>query len=195
MNGYNFTERTRKVLALAREEGMRLGHEHVAPEHILLGLVREGEGVAAAVLQKLDVDLGDLRNRIESRTSAGSDLDQRAFDLPYTSQAKRVLEAAMREAQQLNHSYVGTEHLLLGILRDEASIATKVLQGELGITVDMARAETLRLLGADPGAGDGSSRREGSALEFDIRVTYPDGRVEQHRCTGRFAALRKIASL
>ncbi|HEX6250960.1 MAG TPA: ATP-dependent Clp protease ATP-binding subunit [Gemmatimonadaceae bacterium] len=146
MNGYNFTERVRKVLAMAREEASRLHHEYVGTEHILLGLIREGEGVAATVLQNLNVDLEEIQQKIEETVKKGK--APQASDLPYTSRAKKVLELAMAEARDLNHSYVGTEHLLLGLLREEKGIAAQVL-ADAGINLDAARAETLRLLGTE----------------------------------------------
>ncbi len=148
MNGYNFTERVRKVLAMAREEAARLHHEYVGTEHILLGLIREGEGVAAAVLQNLNVDLDDVTQKIEETVKKGKAAQATGPDLPYTSRAKKVLELAMAEARDLNHSYVGTEHLLLGLLREEKGIAAQVLT-DAGVNLDAARAETLRLLGTE----------------------------------------------
>src|SRR5678816_407345 len=127
MNGYNFTERVRKVLAMAREEAARLHHEYVGTEHILLGLIREGEGVAATVLQNLSVELDDIQQKIEETVKKGKAGQTTGPDLPYTSRAKKVLELAMSEARELNHSYVGTEHLLLGLLREEKGIAAQVL--------------------------------------------------------------------
>jgi ATP-dependent Clp protease ATP-binding subunit ClpC len=154
MNGYNFTERVRKVLAMAREEASRLHHEYVGTEHILLGLIREGEGVAATVLQNLSVDLEEIQQKIEETVKKGK--APQASDLPYTSRAKKVLELAMAEARDLNHSYVGTEHLLLGLLREEKGIAAQVL-ADAGINLDAARAETLRLLGTEmPQGGQGA---------------------------------------
>src|SRR5437762_3057410 len=114
MNGYNFTDRVRKVLQMAREEAARLHHEYVGTEHILLGLIREGEGVAAAVLTNLNVDLEEIQQKIEETVKKGKAAAAAGPDLPYTSRAKKVLELAMSEARELNHSYVGTEHLLLG---------------------------------------------------------------------------------
>src|SRR5689334_16783977 len=148
MNGYNFTERVRKVLAMAREEAARLHHEYVGTEHILLGLIREGEGVAAAVLQNLNVDLDDIQQKIEETVKKGKAAQATGPDLPYTSRAKKVLELAMGEARELNHSYVGTEHLLLGLLREEKGIAAQVLT-DAGVNLEAARAETLRLLGTE----------------------------------------------
>jgi ATP-dependent Clp protease ATP-binding subunit ClpC len=157
MNGYNFTERVRKVLQMAREEAQRLHHEYVGTEHILLGLIREGEGVAAAVLQNLSVDLDDIQQKIEETVKKGKAGQTTAPDLPYTSRAKKVLELAMSEARELSHSYVGTEHLLLGLLREEKGIAAQVLT-DAGVNLDAARAETLRLLGTEmPSQGGGAT--------------------------------------
>ncbi len=167
MNGYNFTDRVRKVLQMAREEAARLHHEYVGTEHILLGLIREGEGVAAAVLTNLNVDLDEIQQKIEETVKKGkAPAAAGPPDLPYTSRAKKVLELAMSEARELNHSYVGTEHLLLGLLREEKGIAAQVLT-DAGVNLEQGRAETLRLLGSDmpqapkgAGAAPGSSRSE-----------------------------------
>ncbi len=148
MNGYNFTDRVRKVLQMAREEAARLHHEYVGTEHILLGLIREGEGVAAAVLTNLNVDLDEIQQRIEETVKKGKSPAPEGPDLPYTSRAKKVLELAMSEARELNHSYVGTEHLLLGLLREEKGIAAQVLT-DSEVSLEQARAETLRLLGSE----------------------------------------------
>jgi ATP-dependent Clp protease ATP-binding subunit ClpC len=157
MNGYNFTERVRKVLAMAREEAARLHHEYVGTEHILLGLIREGEGVAAAVLQNLSVDLEEVQQKIEETVKKGKAAQSTGPDLPYTSRAKKVLELAMGEARELNHSYVGTEHLLLGLLREEKGIAAQVLT-DAGVNLEAARTETLRLLGTEmPQGGSGAT--------------------------------------
>src|SRR5215472_2552299 len=123
MNGYNFTERVRKVLAMAREEAARLHHEYVGTEHILLGLIREGEGVAAQVLQNLSVELDDIQQKTEQMVKRGRAGQTIGPDLPYTSRAKKVLELAMGEARSLNHAYVGTEHLLLGLMREKQGVA------------------------------------------------------------------------
>jgi ATP-dependent Clp protease ATP-binding subunit ClpC len=144
---YNFTDRVRKVLAMAREEAIRLQHDYVGTEHILLGLIKEGEGVAAAVLTNLNVDLEQINERIEEAVRKGK-ATIALGELPYTSRAKKVLEYAMAEARELNHSYVGTEHLLLGLLREEKGIAAQVLNS-LGVTLEDARAETLKLLGSE----------------------------------------------
>ena len=146
MNGYNFTDHVRRVLQLAREEAARLHNEHVGTEHILLGLIREGEGVGAAVLTNLNVDLEEIKQRIEETVKPGKTAAAAGPDLPYTSRAKKVLEFAMSEARELNDKYVGTEHLLLGVLREEKGIGAQVLT-DAGVTLETARSEVLRALG------------------------------------------------
>jgi ATP-dependent Clp protease ATP-binding subunit ClpC len=141
---------------MAREEAARLHHEYVGTEHILLGLIREGEGVAAAVLQNLNVDLEEIQQKIEETVKKGKAAAATGPDLPYTSRAKKVLELAMTEARELNHSYVGTEHLLLGLLREEKGIAAQVLT-DAGVNLEQSRAETLRLLGSDMPQAQASS--------------------------------------
>jgi len=146
MNGYNFTDRVRRVLQLAREEAARLHHQYVGTEHILLGLIREGEGVGVTVLTNLNVDLEEISRRIEETVKKGGAAGSAGPDLPYTSRAKKILEFSMSEARQLNHRYVGTEHLLLGVLREEKGIGAQALR-EAGVTVEAARSEVLRVLG------------------------------------------------
>jgi ATP-dependent Clp protease ATP-binding subunit ClpC len=148
MQGYNFTERVRKVLAMAREESVRLRHEYVGTEHMLLGIIREGGGVAATVLQNLGVELDEIRQKIEESVKKGKADQMTGPDLPYTSRAKKVLELAMSEARALNHSYVGTEHLLLGLLAEARGLAAQAL-GSFGVTLEKARAEMSRILGTE----------------------------------------------
>jgi ATP-dependent Clp protease ATP-binding subunit ClpC len=148
---YNFTDRVRKVLAMAREEAIRLQHDYVGTEHILLGLIREGEGVAATVLTNLDVDLDAVHEGVEESVRKGK-ATIALGELPYTSRAKKVLEFAMAEAREMNHSYVGTEHLLLGLLREEKGIAAQVLN-TMGVTLETTRSETLKVLGSDVDTG------------------------------------------
>ena len=167
MNGYNFTERVRKVLAMAREEAARLHHEYVGTEHILLGLIREGEGVAATVLQNLNVELDEIQQKIEETVKKGKAAQATGPDLPYTSRAKKVLELAMAEARELNHSYVGTEHLLLGLLREEKGIAAQVLT-DAGVNLDAARAETLRILGTEMPPASASGQQGGSTPQTSM---------------------------
>ncbi len=148
---FNFTERVRKVLSMARQEAIRLQHDYVGTEHILLGLIREGEGVAAHVLGNLSVDLDQVHERVTESVRPGK-ATIALGELPYTSPAKNVLDFAMAEARDLNHSYVGTEHLLLGLLRESKGIAAQVLNS-LGVSIEDARAETLKVLGSDVGSG------------------------------------------
>lgn len=174
---YNFTDRVRKVLAMAREEAIRLQHDYVGTEHILLGLIREGEGVASAVLQNLSVDLDQIHERVEESVRKGKATISLG-ELPYTSRAKKVLEFAMAEARDFNHSYVGTEHLLLGLLREEKGIAAQVLNS-LGVTLDEARGETLKVLGSDmspsepAGIGGGGDVTPGSGKGGDKKSKTP----------------------
>ena len=174
---YNFTDRVRKVLAMAREEAIRLQHDFVGTEHILLGLIREGEGVASAVLQTLSVDLDQIHERVEESVRKGKATISLG-ELPYTSRAKKVLEFAMAEARDFNHSYVGTEHLLLGLLREEKGIAAQVLNS-LGVTLDEAREETLKVLGSDmspsepAGIGGGGDVTPGSRKGGDKKSKTP----------------------
>ncbi len=174
MNGYNFTDRVRKVLQMAREEAARLHHEYVGTEHILLGLIREGEGVAAAVLTNLNVDLEEIQQKIEETVKKGKAAAAAGPDLPYTSRAKKVLELAMSEARELNHSYVGTEHLLLGLLREEKGIAAQVLT-DAGVNLEQARAETLRLLGSEmpAAAGGGGAAAQPAAPKSEKKSKTP----------------------
>jgi ATP-dependent Clp protease ATP-binding subunit ClpC len=159
MNGYNFTNHVRRALAMSREEAIRLRHQYVGTEHILLGVLLEGEGVASTVLENLKLDADLLRQRIEKAVQTGSGEAVTGEDVPYTGRAKKVLELAMSEARELRHPYVGTEHVLLGLLREEKGLAAQVLMAA-GLTLEAARAETLRLLGT--GHSDEPS-------EFDVR--------------------------
>lgn len=149
VGGYNFTERVRKVLMLAREEAARLHHEHVGAEHELLGLLREGEGVGAVMLQNLNAPLDDVRERLELLLTPGTG-GPPGPNLPYTSRGKRVVELAMSEAREANHAYVGTEHLLLGMVRDGQGVAAQVLTS-FGLTLGELRREMHRILGNAPG--------------------------------------------
>ena len=168
---YNFTDRVRKVLAMAREEAIRLQHDYVGTEHILLGLIREGEGVAAAVLTNLNVDLDQIHDQVEESVKKGK-VTIALGELPYTSRAKKVLEFAMAEARELNHSYVGTEHLLLGLLREEKGIAAQVLNS-LGVSMEEARSETLKVLGSDVGPS------EPAGIGGGAPATPPTGKGEK----------------
>ncbi len=146
-----FTDRARKVMALANQEAQRFNHEYIGTEHILLGLVKEGSGVGATVLKNLDVDIKKLRLEIEKQVKSGPDMVTMG-KLPQTPRAKKVIEYAIEEARALNHNYVGTEHILLGILRESEGIAAQVLMS-LGLKLEDVRQEVLNLLGAGIDSG------------------------------------------
>ncbi len=149
-----FTDRARKVMALANQEAQRFNHEYIGTEHILLGLVKEGSGVGANVLKNLDVDLRKVRLEVEKLVKAGPEMVTMG-KLPQTPRAKKVIEYAIEEARNLNHNYVGTEHLLLGLLREHDGVAAQVLMN-LGLKLEEVREEVLNLLGAgaDSEAGE-----------------------------------------
>src|SRR5436309_4056122 len=143
-----FTERAKKVLVLAQEEAQRFNHNYIGTEHLLLGLVREGEGIAAKVLGNLGVELNKVRSAVEFIIGRG---DRMVIgDISLTPRAKKVIELAVEEARRLNHNYIGTEHLLLGLVREGEGIAAGVLES-LGVTMERARVEVLRVL-SQPGA-------------------------------------------
>ncbi len=141
-----FTDRARKVMALANQEAQRFNHEYIGTEHILLGLVKEGSGVGANVLKNLDVDLRKVRLEVEKLVKSGPEMVTMG-KLPQTPRAKKVIEYAIEEARNLNHNYVGTEHLLLGLLREQEGVAAQVLMN-LNLKLEDVREEVLNLLGA-----------------------------------------------
>jgi len=150
-----FTDRARKVMQLANQEAQRFNHEYVGTEHVLLGLVKEGSGVAANVLKNLDVDLRKIRVEVEKIVQSGPDMVTMG-KLPQTPRAKKVIEYAIEEARNLNHNYVGTEHLLLGLLREQEGVAAQVLMN-LNLKLEEVREEVLNLLGHGMDAGGGGS--------------------------------------
>ena len=143
-----FTERARKVMSLARLEAQRFYHDYVGTEHILLALVKEGTGVASVVLKKMGVELKEIRHEIEKTVERGPEPVSSNQQLPYTPRAKRVLELALEEARNLGHHYIGTEHLLLGLLREQDGIAAQVLIN-LGLKLDEVREEIHNFLGSE----------------------------------------------
>ena len=156
-----FTDRARKVMQLANQEAQRLNHEYIGTEHVLLGLVKEGSGVAANVLKNLDIDLCKIRLEIEKLVQSGPDMVTMG-KLPQTPRAKKVLEYSMEEARNLNHNYVGTEHLLLGLLREQEGVAAQVLMN-LGLKLEDVREEVLNLLGHNMDSGESSGGGGGSS--------------------------------
>ena len=149
-----FTDRARKVMQLANQEAQRFNHEYIGTEHVLLGLIKEGSGVAANVLKNLDIDLRKIRMEVEKLVQSGPDMVTMG-KLPQTPRAKKVIEYSMDEARNLNHNYVGTEHILLGLLREQEGVAAQVLMN-LGLKLEDVREEVLNLLGH--GMDEGSER-------------------------------------
>src|SRR5271156_1355826 len=137
----NFTPRAQQVLALARKEADRFNHNYVGTEHLLLGLIKLGQGVAVNVLQKLGLDLETVRIEVEKQVGSGPD-QKMVGNIPYTPRVKKVLALAGKEAKALNHSYVGTEHLLLGLLREGEGVAARVLKS-LDVDIERCRQEIL----------------------------------------------------
>lgn len=144
-----FTDRARKVLILAQQEAAKYGHGYIGTEHLLLGLLREGEGVAAKALSSLGLDVASVRGQVESILGKGQ---QQASDIGYTPRAKKVIELAMEEALRLGHNYVGTEHILLGLIREGEGIAAQVLTG-LGVDINLMRQRVIQMLGGYPMSG------------------------------------------
>ena len=159
-----FSERARRVLSLAQEEAQRFNHNYIGTEHILLGLVRETEGVAARVLSSLSVDLSKVRSAVEFIIGRGEKPAQGEIGL--TPRAKKVVELAVDEARRMNHTYIGTEHLLIGLLREGEGVAAGVLES-LGVTLDKVRAETHRILSHTSGTGTQGSRATSKTPTLD----------------------------
>ena len=151
-----FTDRARKVMQLANQEAQRFNHEYIGTEHMLLGLVKEGTGVAANVLKNLDVDLRKIRLEVEKLVQSGPEMITMG-KLPQTPRAKKVIEYSMEEARNLNHNFVGTEHILLGLLREQEGVAAQVLMN-LGLKLEEVREEVLNLLGNGLEGGEGAER-------------------------------------
>ena len=159
-----FTDRARAIVVLAQEEARLLDHPYIGTEHILLGLVREGEGVAALALKELEISLDDVRAQVEKIIGRGE--GPVTGQVPFTPRAKKVLELSLREAMQLGHNYIGSEHLLLGLIREGEGIAAKVLV-HLGADLDRVRQQVVQLLGGYEGAGAATS--EGESLLRNVR--------------------------
>src|SRR5271154_5885211 len=152
----NFTPRAQQVLALARKEADRFNHNYVGTEHLLLGLIKLGQGVAVNVLQKLGLDLETVRIEVEKQVGSGPDTKM-SGNIPYTPRVKKVLALAGKEAKALNHSYVGTEHILLGLLREGDGVAARVLK-TLEVDIERTRNEVLKEL--DPNFASGEAEGE-----------------------------------
>jgi ATP-dependent Clp protease ATP-binding subunit ClpC len=178
-----FTDRARKVMGLSRQEAVRLHHDCIGTEHMLLGLVSEGSGVGAAILRMLDIDLDGIPQKVEALVDSGTDMLTRG-QLPFTVEAKKTLEGSLEEASELGHSFIGTEHLLLGLIGQEQGIAAQVLR-DLGVKHIEAKRAVLELLGEyelprEPAVGqlDGASTAGGLDASFRHRLD----RMEQLVC-------------
>ena len=158
----NFTPRAQQVLALARKEADRFHHNYVGTEHLLLGLIKLGQGVAVSVLQKMGLDLETVRGEVEKQVGTGQETKTPVGSIPYTPRVKKVLALAGKEAKALNHSYVGTEHILLGLLREGEGVAARVLK-TLDIDIERTRQEILRELDPQFAAGQGGDTGAGAA--------------------------------
>ena len=156
-----FTEKAIKVIMLAQEEARRLGHNFVGTEQVLLGLIGEGTGVAAKTLKSMGVNLKDARTEVEKIIGRGSGFV--AVEIPFTPRAKRVLELSWDEARQLGHNYIGTEHLLLGLIREGEGVAARVLEN-LGVDLNKVRSNVIKMLGeSKPATTAGSSSSSSSS--------------------------------
>jgi len=161
-----FTERARKVIVFAKEEARRFNHDYIGTEHLLLGLIREGEGVAAAVLQKLGLDLETIRIEVEKMVQPGPQT-QVLGDIPFTPRSKKALELSAEEARSLGHNYIGTEHLLLGLVKEGEGMAYRVLLN-LGLDLARLRNEVMELLGSGiPGVGNTEMAKAGKTPAID----------------------------
>ncbi|MFQ5802492.1 MAG: ATP-dependent Clp protease ATP-binding subunit [Candidatus Methylomirabilales bacterium] len=187
-----FTERARKVIILAREEAIRLGHNFVGTEHLLLGLVREGDGLAVAILKKLNVALATVKNEVEKIVSVGSEVSP-AGEIPFTPQAKKVLEYAISEARSMGHNYIGTEHLLLGLIREGEGIASLVLR-DVGVTIPAAKAQAQEMLGEQAGKGTGSARTP-ALDEFGLDLTGMARQGKLDPVIGRHAEIERVIQI
>jgi ATP-dependent Clp protease ATP-binding subunit ClpC len=179
-----FTDRARRVVELAQEEARMLNHNYIGTEHILLGLIHEGEGVAAQALESLGISLDAVRQQVEEIIGQGQQAP--SGHIPFTPRAKKVLELSLREALQLGHDYIGTEHILLGLIREGDGVAAQVLV-KLGADLNRVRQQVIQLLHGHQGAGVMSA---GSRLGERVRGRLPDDVL------ARFDALdRRLAAL
>src|SRR5216683_414143 len=157
-----FTDRARRVVVLAQEEARMLNHSYIGSEHILLGLIHEGEGVAAKALESLGISVEAVRQQVEEIIGQGQQAP--SGHIPFTPRAKKVLELALREALQLGHNYIGTEHMLLGLVREGEGVAAQVLV-KLGADLSRVRQQVIQLLSGYAGAKEGAPQGAGGSGE------------------------------
>ena len=192
-----FTEKAIKVIMLAQEEARRLGHNFVGTEQILLGLIGEGTGVAAKVLKSMGVNLKDSRVEVEKIIGRGSGFV--AVEIPFTPRAKRVLELSLEEARQLGHNYIGTEHLLLGLIREGEGVAARVLEN-LGVDLTKVRTQVVRMLGETAEVTTGSGSSKGSAKtatldEFGTNLTQLASESKLDPVVGRHSEIDRVIQI
>ncbi len=192
-----FTEKAIKVIMLAQEEARRLGHNFVGTEQILLGLIGEGTGVAAKVLKSLGVNLKDSRIEVEKIIGRGSGFV--AVEIPFTPRAKRVLELSLEEARQLGHNYIGTEHLLLGLIREGEGVAARVLEN-LNIDLTKVRTQVIRMLGETAEVGTGVSTNKGNLKtatldEFGTNLTKLASESKLDPVVGRHSEIDRVVQI
>jgi len=192
-----FTEKAIKVIMLAQEEARRLGHNFVVTEQILLGLIGEGTGVAAKVLKSLGVNLKDSRIEVEKIIGRGSGFV--AVEIPFTPRAKRVLELSLEEARQLGHNYIGTEHLLLGLIREGEGVAARVLEN-LNIDLSKVRTQVIRMLGETAEVGTGASTTKGNLKtatldEFGTNLTKLASESKLDPVVGRYSEIDRVVQI
>jgi len=190
-----FTEKAIKVIMLAQEEARRLGHNFVGTEQILLGLIGEGTGVAAKVLKSMGVNLKDARIEVEKIIGRGSGFV--AVEIPFTPRAKRVLELSLEEARQLGHNYIGTEHLLLGLIREGEGVAARVLEN-LGVDLSKVRTQVIRMLGetAEVSTGGGQGRTKTPTLdEFGSNLTQMASEGKLDPVVGRQKEIERVIQI
>jgi len=192
-----FTEKAIKVIMLAQEEARRLGHNFVGTEQILLGLIGEGTGVAAKVLKSLGVNLKDSRIEVEKIIGRGSGFV--AVEIPFTPRAKRVLELSLEEARQLGHNYIGTEHLLLGLIREGEGVAARVLEN-LNIDLTKVRTQVIRMLGETAEVGTGGSTNKGNLKtatldEFGTNLTKLASESKLDPVVGRHSEIDRVVQI
>jgi ATP-dependent Clp protease ATP-binding subunit ClpA len=181
-----FTDRARRVVVLAQEEARMLEHDYIGTEHLLLALIHEGEGVAATALRALDVDLDTLRREVEALVGRGQ--QPASGHIPFTPRAKKVLELALRESVQLGHDFIGTEHLLLGLVREGEGPAAQVL-AQRGIELDAVRQEVIRLLHGHQGREGRRGRRTARARPGGEGATLEEISHQLHVLGARLAAI------
>ncbi len=192
-----FTEKAIKVIMLAQEEARRLGHNFVGTEQILLGLIGEGTGVAAKVLKSLGVNLKDSRIEVEKIIGRGSGFV--AVEIPFTPRAKRVLELSLEEARQLGHNYIGTEHLLLGLIREGEGVAARVLEN-LSIDLTKVRTQVIRMLGETAEVGGGANPTKGNLKtatldEFGTNLTKLASESKLDPVVGRYSEIDRVVQI